>query len=104
MLTDSRNEGVIAEVAAERERQKQALGWTAEHDDTHADGEILEAAVAFVWGALGVDHDPVWKSDRPDRTPRQKLIRAAALIVAEIERLDRASTAPFASGEVPRAN
>ena len=32
-------------VAAERERQIKILGWSAEHDDTHADGQLSLALV-----------------------------------------------------------
>ena len=94
---------VIEEIAAERRRQIEAEGWSIEHDDSHMDGDMANAAAcyamhpntreiaisqislrAWVWPTEWVGW---WKPK--DR--RRDLIRAAALIVAEIERLDRAS-------------
>jgi hypothetical protein len=34
-------------IAAERERHTAKLGWTAEHDDEHASGELATAAVCY---------------------------------------------------------
>ena len=96
----------IDEIAAERRRQVEVEGWTAEHDDIHRSGEMAQAAAAYAFHAgtcsaaeeLGGVYSPKaphhawpwshrwWKPK--DR--RRDLIRAAALIVAEIERLDRA--------------
>jgi hypothetical protein len=36
--------GLIAE---ERVRQEQKLGWTEEHDDTHTNEELRDAAIAY---------------------------------------------------------
>jgi hypothetical protein len=68
---------VLAEIAAERERQI-AKWYTAEHDDGHPHGTLPDAAIAYIkrWPAQG------------DR--RRDLIKAAALLVAEIQRIDRA--------------
>lgn len=59
----------MLDVVSERRRQIYEEGWSPEHDDEHTDGSLADAAA--------------W-----DR--RRDLVRAAALIVAEIERLDRA--------------
>ena len=95
---------VIEEIAAERRRQIEAEGWTPEHDDTHRSGEMALAAAAYALHSgralqyltyTHVSHTPAWwpwsthwwkPKDR-----RRDLVRAAALIVAEIERLDRAA-------------
>ena len=90
--------GVIEEVSAERRRQIDVEGWTPEHDDAHAFGEMSRAAACYALEATKDNHfapggAPVtwpwsakwWKPK--DR--RRDLIRAAALIVAEIERFDR---------------
>jgi hypothetical protein len=88
---------VIEEVAAERERQKSAEGWTPEHDDIHTDGEMASAAGCY---ALNAGRErfadgivPIfWPWDRKWWKPkdrRRDLVRAAALIIAEIERIDR---------------
>jgi hypothetical protein len=100
---------VIDEIAAERRRQVEAEGWSLEHDDGHTSGEMAIAAgmyaihtakprlLEFDWG-FGVEeqypigwpwHRQWWKPK--DR--RRDLVRAAALIVAEIERLDRLALA-----------
>jgi hypothetical protein len=94
----------LQDVIDERSRQISAEGWTEEHDDRHAGGEMARAAACY---AAHTDdeqgsycdpdadnrHIPIlwpwaprwWKPK--DR--RRDLVRAAALIVAEIERLDR---------------
>jgi hypothetical protein len=83
------HEHVILEIARERERQMSEEGWTPEHDDTHQDGELALAAACYASNRS--DFWPMswnltwWKPK--DR--RRNLIRAAALLVAEIERLDR---------------
>ena len=98
----------LDEIDAERKRQIEVEGWTAVHDDQHADGEMAIAAGIYAihtanpsffeydWGfgpeelyPLGWPwHRQWWKP----KNPRRDLVRAAALIVAEIERLDRLAT------------
>ena len=106
------------DVLAERERQVKAEGWTPEHDDEHDGGELSAAAAAYALHAAdhlhpqsqgdgGDDAPDCWpwhdsvpgRGEGPERTvpawwkpgaPRRSLIKAAALILAEIERLDRA--------------
>lgn len=92
------HEHVILEVARERERQMTAEGWTPEHDDTHEAGQMAGAAACYTltavahWGAgPAIDHLWPWaRSWWKPKDKRNNLIRAAALLVAEIERLDRA--------------
>jgi len=95
---------VIEEIAAERERQKSAEGWTAEHDDAHRDGSLSRAAAVYamphsirefyIGRVTGTVLDLVWPIDwgrqwfKP-KDRRRDLIRAGALLVAEIERMDR---------------
>lgn len=97
------------DVMGERHRQIHAEGWTAKHDDQHSDGSMALAAACYALNAA------VW-ADRPKAIPqsdyvrlanpgyrwpwaekwwkpksqRQDLVRAAALLLAEIDRLDRA--------------
>ena len=81
---------VIDEIAAERKRQIEVEGWTVEHDDKHSDGSLAMAATCYatVYPLAGSywPWDIKWWKPK-DR--RRDLIRAGALIVAEIERLDR---------------
>lgn len=90
----------IEDIAAERRRQIEVETWTVNHDDTHDTGEMARAAAAYALSAgpgsierLSIipriwPWDWVWFKPR-DR--RRDLVRAGALIVAEIERLDRAA-------------
>jgi len=90
----------LNDIAAERKRQIEVEGWTPEHDDEHSGGEMGMAAACYAdpspskWGAGGVPIAWPWKSNwwKP-RDRRRDLVRAGALIVAEIERLDRAEAA-----------
>jgi len=89
------------DVLAERRRQIEAEGWTPEHDDEHDGGELACAAAAYALDAGDkLDQRPPdfwpWYGGRPrevrwwkpsDR--RRNLVKAGALILAEIERLDR---------------
>lgn len=86
------------DVLAERQRQISVEGWTSAHDDDHSHGEMANAASAYAWGAnyptiLGAGNPPdswPWGVEwwRPC-DPRRMLVKAGALILAEIERLDR---------------
>jgi hypothetical protein len=106
------------DVLAERQRQIGVEGWTPEHDDEHDGGEMAQAAACYAMGkaelrsthrlssqpnpATGIHRLWPWDIDwwRPsDR--RRNLVKAGALILAEIERLDRASALSLA--RQPRA-
>lgn len=92
-------EQVIDEIKAERVRQQSAEGWTEEHDDEHGDGSLATAAQSYIasavaWMANRVPTGALWSWPWEARwfkpkDARRDLIRASALIVAEIERLDR---------------
>ena len=100
-------------IAAERRRQIEAEGWTPEHDDEHAHAELSAAAAEYLRVAhMAVrwsqppepDADPVpygrggrwpwhiswWK---PSQDPIRNLVKAGALIAAEIDRLHRLDSA-----------
>lgn len=102
------------DVIAERERQIECEGWTPEHDDAHSDGSIAAAAASYAYvstltgerrGSVSRPNSHVnnrvlrelwkWSSTwwKP-KNPRADLVRAGALILAEIERLDRKNAAP----------
>ena len=95
------------DVLAERQRQISAEGWTPEHDDEHSNGEMGEAAACYAASArlpaiLKKRAAPAyWPWDatwwKPS-SPRRDLIKAGALILAEIERLDRAALAAQQKG------
>jgi hypothetical protein len=116
------------DVLAERKRQIEEEGWDVAHDDEHADNSMAHAAACYAaHDAMATQgrkaqvdvairgECPTWR-EKTIRVPmcwpsswhsdwwkpkdrRSDLIRAGALILAEIERLDRA--APSATPESP---
>lgn len=93
----------IDDVIAERRRQQEVEGWTPEHDDQHKTGEMPRAAGLYAisagFAAKYLDGEtetcPVpdgwpWAPEwwKPTNS-RRDLVKAAALIIAEIERIDR---------------
>lgn len=95
------------DVLSERLRQINEEGWTAEHDDSHTFGDMAQAGAAYAAHAA-VDLYPFGHDDSTCMAyeaaremwpwnevwfkptyPRRDLVKAAALIIAEIERIDR---------------
>jgi hypothetical protein len=88
-------------IARERTRQKTQEGWTDEHDDEHDNGELVEAAVTYALEATfnaptvaGTWKEQFWPWDDEwfklkDNDPIRNLVKAGALIAAEIDRLQR---------------
>lgn len=81
------------DVQAERRRQITAEGWTPEHDDLYCAAELPRAAAAYILNGANDEAPAIWpfvtKWWKP-RDARSNYVRAGALILAEIERLDRA--------------
>jgi hypothetical protein len=94
-------------IAIERRRQMTAEGWTSEHDDQHDDGSLANAAAVYAmrpdcrmlappsynpglpW-SIKYALWPMWWNFKP--TPRDRireLVKAGALVAAEIDRLQR---------------
>jgi hypothetical protein len=103
IITES---AAICDVVTERRRQIEAEGWTAEHDDRHHRGELARAASAYAYVAGASEenrvylcsyvdgihnHWPIsWGAEWWKPTDRRRdLVKAAAMAIAEIERLDR---------------
>lgn len=88
---------VLDEIGLERKRQiDPPNGFTREHDDKHDERELTRGAVCFaVYGCQGFDQKQVvgmWPFTtifKPSTDYRSNLIKAAAMLVAEIERIDR---------------
>jgi hypothetical protein len=98
------------DILCERRRQIECEGWTSEHDDSHDQCELAHAAACYAnpiaividgagieIGPPGADTLPIgwpehWNSEwwKP-KDQRRDLVKAASLIIAEIERIDRAS-------------
>lgn len=98
------------DVLAERQRQIRVGGWTPEHDDSHDSGQMAGAASCYAqhvnarcWVVTDLDNGPEIYSTEPTpdnwpwddswwkpTTPRRDAVKACALLLAEIERIDRA--------------
>lgn len=102
------SQNVMEEIYAERRRQVDSEGRTPAHDDEHRAGDMAKAAACYAAGTtfeqrgtgrradgpMGRRGSILWPWDKSWWKPkgrRRDLVRAAALIVAEIERLDRAA-------------
>ena len=107
----------MIDVMAERTRQIDEEGFGAAHDDTQVNGTLARAGGCYALQAasrcwlfdlpfpghdLNYTSDPLpeeWPAEwdtswwKP-KDPRRDLVRAAALIIAEIERIDRAGVKP----------
>lgn len=100
---------VLAEIGDERTRQLVSEGYDHQHDDAYDSFELARAASVLTTYAslpetdrwVATRHGPrlygaelIWPWDLAHFKlvdPRRDLIKAAALIVAEIERIDRAA-------------
>lgn len=86
-------------ITEERTRQISHEGWSAAHDQQHHRGEMIDAALSYMHAAINVGHPsnakpPVawpWGAEwwKPSDDPVRNLVKAAALIGAEIDRLQR---------------
>lgn len=93
-------DAAIRSIVHERQRQIEAEGWTPEHDDQYQNSELCRAAAGY---ALYAHADQSWKNYHvPNSWPfpakwfkpadaRRMLVKAGALVVAEIQRIDRAA-------------
>jgi hypothetical protein len=113
-------------IETERRRQIESEGWSAEHDDEHADGQMAMAAALYATPVLlyqKVDRancisfvDPWPWDDRWDKRPEdgnviqpngseattervRQLVKAGALIAAEIDRLLRTVAEELTGGD-----
>lgn len=84
-------------IKAERQRQIDQEGWTPEHDDGHANDLVL-AAIAYSYEAIRSGHPmalAIWPWGEEWWKPADRvrnLVKAGALIAAEIDRLQRATS------------
>ncbi|WP_234090150.1 hypothetical protein [Enterobacter asburiae] len=115
-LAEVRAQGVkslsnaVQSVISERQRQQSVEGWTPKHDDKHDNNELAFAASCYAFHSAAASWDfeddgtpydihPApknwpWASEwwKPTN-PRRDLVKAGALILAEIERIDRQEAA-----------
>ena len=107
---ECRVRGGADEILQERYRQIDVEGWTAEHDDQHDRGELAAAARAYLFAVLcrlcdeataeemqtiPNDWPAKWSREwwKPSSDPIRNLVKAGALIAAEIDRLRRKARA-----------
>ena len=106
-------EGAMAQalydLLAERLRQVDDEGWSPEHDDQHAVGELAAAAACYCHpepcmdDTRGVPFSWPWVRRWWKPTDRRRdLVKAGALILAEIERLDRIEREAMVNGNSRR--
>jgi hypothetical protein len=90
--------GGAESIAAERLRQVEAEGWSAEHDAGHREAELARAALAYLTAYLvAAQRLPLYPGEwpwspefwKPSEDPARNLVKAGALIAAEIDRLQR---------------
>lgn len=81
-MSDRESWLIASEILKERDRQL-AIGYTTEHDDRHSVKQILSYAKDRIDGFK-------YGYDTPEED-RKALVQAAAVIMAAIERLDRAA-------------
>jgi hypothetical protein len=100
-------------INAERERQIYEEGWSPDHDDTHKKGEMAYAAACYTYdyaeetryGDPGTPRQispQAWPWDEISWKPKDRmsrLVRAGALIAAEIDRLSRMNAEAMASAD-----
>lgn len=98
-------------IQQERLRQVAKEGWTPEHDNLHRGGEMLLAARSYMSAASLVSREAMtelwlqvrhcWPWDikwwKPSEDPIRNLVKAGALIAAEIDRFQRLPSPPEAA-------
>jgi hypothetical protein len=90
------------DVLAERRRQIEAEGMTNESDDGYRSAELPRAAASYILNGANDSAPYIWPwatSWWKPRDARANYVRAAALLLAEIERIDRAAIASSAAQE-----
>lgn len=77
-------------ITAERRRQVTREGFLPEHDAQWTDDELVRAAICYLFGDTTLEWFYLWPWDKSFWKPKDRLsnlIRAGALIAAEIDRL-----------------
>lgn len=120
----------LEEIEAERRRQIEAEGWTAEHDDAHDAGELMNAAMCYFLHATGratyttvavpaqdqrirtrrsyiganrsIPMGWPWEQQwwKPNGGPRRNLVKSGALMLAEKDRIERVGPPNSSTGHV----
>lgn len=90
-------------IAEERARQISVEGFDASHDDKHDDNQLANAAACYaldyrhsereIWDKPLLDYLWPWEPEwwKPEESRVRNLVKAGALIAAEIDRRQRAA-------------
>lgn len=101
LILDEALAAVLRDVVKERLRQVDGEGFRRERDDRYVDGELAAVAATFAANDRWLRYDSgdrlgarVWPASWDmlwfkSASRRNQLVKAAALLFAEIERLDR---------------
>jgi len=83
-------------ITEERQRQIDVEGWTPEHDAEHSNNELSKAAIVYASDSQARENSNIidwlwpweraWWKPTPDNRVKE-LVKAGALIAAEIDRL-----------------
>lgn len=79
-------------ITAERVRQLEKEGFDSDNDNRHIMGELVWAAVAYCLDGKSYSAPDYWPWSRTwwkPKSAKENLIRAGALIAAEIDRINR---------------
>ncbi len=84
----------VRDLIQERRRQVHEEGWSSDHDDLEVQGGLASAAATYALKAIGMtDYEyetwPWGHEYLKPGEPRRMLVKAGALILAELDRLDR---------------
>lgn len=94
IMSASKSLTVTEEIAQERGRHVTEKGFSFANDDKYTNHELTRAAVCYIAGQfMAGQFMQLWPFNKKWWKPtdrRRDLIKAASLIVAEIERIDRA--------------
>ena len=94
----------IVDVIAERRRQIEKEGYSHPHDDAYINDELTRAAMCYLWAVVSKSkaqhaqwpwNSAYWKP----KVHRRMLVVAGALIIAELDRRDRAYEATLCQDE-----
>jgi hypothetical protein len=91
---ETRLNSAARDVMAERQRQVSAEGFSLYRDDLYVNGELAEAASTYAsLAGMPRSRSTAWPrvigEFKPSSDRRRDLVKAAALLLAEIERVDR---------------
>ena len=101
MEKDDEGKTAIDLVVAERARQIDVEGFSPAHDDRYRNDELATAAACYalpisisdkeVWGTSLIDLMWPLEADwwKPEQSRIRNMVKAAALLIAEIERIQR---------------